>query len=95
MTDAQPTIVCHEMHSAAEIPEADWRCPKCKSEDFALDGEFGAEGCNRLHLRDYAHCIDCGHGASVRKLVRDYMRKARLVTCPHCKGRGVVEESHA
>ena len=91
-------VLCGAKHTKPQIPDDAWKCPKCgakadSEKPFVIeDGpEDHAEDCALLHEEDYAFCENCGYGANGKTLARQYARAASLVSCPHCKGTGMVK----
>jgi ssDNA-binding Zn-finger/Zn-ribbon topoisomerase 1 len=97
-------MTCPAKHTVPQIPEEDWCCPKCGKP--AIDKKTQTNGwvidepdpealddCNALHDKDMLFCYACDYGMSGKSYAKHYAKKKSLVTCPHCKGTGVVKGS--
>lgn len=89
---------CLEKHTSIQIPDDEWVCPKC---GVGPEGKRGKDGfiiedgpnlsCNLLHNNDELWCGCCEYRTSGKTLAAQYIKKNNLVTCPHCKGKGLVK----
>jgi predicted nucleic acid-binding Zn ribbon protein len=81
---------CEAKH-LADMPNEEFNCPKCgaKVGIFHVEDSHDDE-CERLVASDTVICDECGYGTTAGRYVRQWMEAKSLVTCPHCKGRGVV-----
>lgn len=87
---------CCAKHTAFQPTEAQWCCPKCGAdpEFFYIDASDASahDECNQLHDKDSVLCNRCGGGWTGKALAAILAKRLRLVTCPTCKGRGVVDD---
>ena len=85
---------CNSKHTKYQPIDEEWRCPKCgsDSEKFWIEDNFGADGCELLHETDTIVCWSevCGYGTTGKAFASSIQRKKNLVTCPCCKGSGLV-----
>lgn len=92
---------CGAKHTKPQIPDDDWKCPKCgisvdhPSGGFVVEesAEASDDDCPQLHDEDGVCCNNCGYGASGKTFARLYAKRASLVPCAHCKGSGFVKGS--
>lgn len=88
---------CEAKHTAYEPSETEWKCPKCAAPggDFAIDepAEGASNECERLHNKDFLHCYKCGYTVTGSRFAGAIAKAKNLVTCPTCKGHGVVDGS--
>jgi prepilin-type N-terminal cleavage/methylation domain-containing protein len=102
-------IICPVKHTVPQIPDDEWKCPKCGAGVDYKNPDTGhveqgfiiqepAEGsidCPMLHEADEVGCDHCGWGASGKKLAAMYAKAKDLVPCPCCKGKGMVPSKKA
>ena len=90
-------MICPAKHVKQPIPPDDWKCPKCGAgpESFAVwDSEYPLE-CEGDHPDDWAECMECGYGATLSTITKNYWKNKNVtwVKCPHCRGTGMVKDS--
>jgi len=75
-----------------DIPDEFWKCPKCGNTLY-IEGDCpsGDQTCDDFHKNMEVNCNECSYGTSTTKLFAKYMKQKNLITCPHCKGKGVVK----
>ena len=88
-------MICDAKH-IPEIPDDELRCPKCDAGcgDWYIEGTHN-EDCERISPDDLLFCAICQHSESAGTWVKRWKRWKKsksLVTCPYCKGTGVVDE---
>ena len=87
---------CKARHAKFQPTNEEWACPKCGAgiEQFSIweATEEAADGCELLHSDDWCSCSGCGYGAAGYKVSSALARKSSMITCPHCKGKGVVRK---
>lgn len=89
---------CGYKHTKYQPTDEEFVCPKCGSSEFFLqegpgvDTDEGVE-CELLHDEDLVMCEDCRHEVFGKRLANMILKKEKLVRCPHCKGRGYVQET--
>lgn len=84
---------CQRKHTKVQIPDEDWKCPKCsKGVGYFCVDDFGEDECSLLHNDDLLRCYECGHEVSAQTFVRNHVKKQELVKCPCCKGSGMVKK---
>jgi len=78
-----------------EVEDGSWHCPHCGATvdegvyiDEPADGT--ANDCRKLHCADGVLCEGCNRFMSGTQFANALAKEANLVTCPHCKGKGVV-----
>lgn len=97
---------CTAKHTVWQPKDSEWRCPKCgidargltpKGDDTNTMGfiieesdPVAYEDCPQLHEKDRILCDNCGYHVTGIRLVKAYAKVQNLVTCAHCKGRGLV-----
>ena len=91
---------CRAKHTRLQIPDADWRCPKCgaaadDNNAFIIEkvDEYALEYCGLLHEKDDLLCWNCGTATTGKKLAAAYAKQKALVPCPACKGTGYVHNT--
>jgi len=57
--------------------------------------EEGGDDCGLLHNGDELHCGHCGYTTTGKRFSEALKKKAELVTCPCCKGKGTVTKTAA
>lgn len=91
-------MICPAQHTQYQPTDAEWRCPKCNADNtrFIIEStpEDALDDCSKLHEQDTIVCID-GRGMSHyettgKRFAARLAKRANLVPCPHCKGRGMV-----
>jgi hypothetical protein len=91
----------YEPITAKETDENEWFCPQCGTSgsetnfDFYVEESYGKEDCELLHEDDYIVCTKCGYETTGKKFVTQLLKRKNEVTCPCCKGRGVVPKEKA
>jgi DNA-directed RNA polymerase subunit RPC12/RpoP len=87
---------CMAKHTKYQPTDEEWKCPKCGSdnEHFYIEGftEGSDDDCDLLHDKDEIGCDNCGHGISGKLFASRLQRKHNLITCPHCKGKGLIKD---
>lgn len=97
---------CSFKHVVLQIPDEDWKCPKCgcgvEYKDDYGDMQDGfvivvSENydCELLHEDDELECGKCGYMLSGAEYSRWYGKLKSLVKCPCCNGKGMVTEKKA
>lgn len=94
---------CTLKHIKFQPKDDEWKCPKCGC--GSDDGENGKPGfyvddsenfnCDLIHELDYLRCGQCGYDASGKQYYKDMMTKLNMVTCPHCKGTGLIKKGNS
>jgi rubredoxin len=89
--------ICPAKHTKVQVPDSDWKCPKCGEKANGKDGFVIGDGpamdCELLHADDSVECYKCGYGGSGAAFSRLYAKAQNLVPCEHCKGTGTVKKS--
>ncbi len=91
---------CSAKHANPQVPDADWKCPKCGAgctpkdiRERAFVNDESADGahsdCPLLHCGDILVC-DCGYGTTGGRFAAAYRKRMALVKCPTCMGHGFV-----
>jgi hypothetical protein len=85
--------VCTATNHLPEVPNKEFRCPKCKAKcgDFCVDEGHADNECEQLLGDDNLICYKCGHGESAATFVRRWLGAKKLIVCPSCKGTGHVK----
>ena len=90
----EPHTKCPARHCSPQIPDEEWKCPKCGSgpEAFYIDGvdDKATWDCQLLHDKDEVICSECNSCFSGRRVTSMYVANKNLVKCEHCKGTGWV-----
>jgi len=85
---------CIAKHTMYQPTDEEWKCPKCGSGDEHFDiqepAEFSSDDCVQLHVNDELSCYNCGYGISGKEFASRLQKQKNLVTCPCCKGSGLV-----
>lgn len=86
------SMQCNSRHTKYQPTDEEWKCPKCGrgNESFWIDEEFGEDGCDKLHDDDTIRCFQCGYDTTGKAFAASIQLKKNLVTCPCCKGSGLV-----
>jgi len=86
---------CMEDHTDYQPTDAEWECPVCDSDNeyFWIEESATDNDCELLHSRDVIICAKCGYGTTGKKFANKIKKEKNLMTCPHCNGKGVVDES--
>lgn len=92
---------CQHKHTKYQPTDEEWKCPKCGvgHEDGAGwtlydspdDGTDGVD-CLLLHNDDTLFCEKCSHSESGKTFALRLLKKHSFVTCPCCKGTGLVKK---
>ena len=87
-------MLCNAKHIKNPIPAKDWRCPKCGAgnESFAVwDSDYPVD-CEGDHPDDWAECMECGYGAKLATITKNYWQSKDItwVKCSHCGGTGLI-----
>ena len=94
-------MTCPVKHTKCQIPDEDFKCPNCGAGvlngfwiDESADGSY--DNCELLHENDLICCIQCEKTGnryewSGKQFAAYYQKKANLVPCPCCKGKGLVK----
>lgn len=87
---------CRETHTQYQPTISEWNCPKCgaKAGHFAIEDSSNYD-CDDLHPEDMLLCGKCGYGMSGRAFAKKCADAKSLVTCAHCKGKGLVRNNKA
>ena len=89
-------MICEQKHTAYQPTEEEWRCPWCSSDNaqFYIEepAADAADDCGKLHAADELYCYKCERGLSGKAFASRLAKKKNVVTCPTCKGAGVVAE---
>ena len=85
---------CDRKHITNPIPNEDWKCPKCGNVDSFACWDVEDMDCELEHPDDYASCTNCGYGATLGTVTRNYWKSknTKWIKCPHCKGTGQIKE---
>lgn len=85
---------CLAKHTVYQPSDDEWKCPQCGGDNsvFTINEsvENASEDCALVHEQDSVTCTKCGLDWSGKKITDLLMKKANLVPCPCCKGKGVV-----
>jgi len=91
-------MTCAGKHTKYQPNEEEFKCPKCGKkppEGLIIDEIYqeaeGAGDCDKLHPDDFLSCYACGYGTNGQAFANACQKKANMVPCPHCKGRGFVK----
>ena len=91
---------CFAKHTRPQIPDSDWRCPKCGAtanddKAFIIEeiNDRASENCGLLHENDEISCWNCKYYTTGKKLAAAYAKQKALVPCPACKGTGYVHNT--
>lgn len=83
-----------------------FQCPKCGTSSekgmFYIDTTFCPLDnrdpvlcmCEVIHAEDYCVCENCGWDGSARSVYNATKKRKNFVSCPTCKGKGVVKGDH-
>lgn len=87
---------CEHKHTKYQVPDEEWKCPKCgvtanQTEGFFLDDPVTTD-CDMLHDEDYLRCYACGYDDTGKKFAAKISKKKNLVKCECCNGKGYVEK---
>ena len=84
---------CDRKHCRAQVPDEEFVCPRCGETPagaFVLEGPDESCACPLMHDDDWVQCHRCGYEASAKAYSQQWAKTKDLVTCPKCKGRGLV-----
>lgn len=72
-------------------------CPHCGSDsEFFIDVDaMDDTDCEMMHDDDTLACEVCGYTTTGKAYSKAMMRKADMVRCPCCKGKGIVHKDKA
>ena len=75
-----------------DVPDAEFVCPECgaKAGEWHISVAHD-DDCDRMTVDDWCVCSMCRHTETAGTWVRRWRKTRSLVTCPHCKGAGVVK----
>lgn len=80
-----------------QVPDEDWACPKCgETEDFFLDTPEIVDSTaddSLMYEDDYIVCYRCGYEATGKSYAALMQKRANMVRCPMCRGKGLVPKS--
>jgi hypothetical protein len=90
---------CQYKHTAYQIPDEDWLCPKCGADVdhgfyiYESVGDMDKVGfdCILLHDEDYISCSNCGYETNGKSFSKLKMKEKNKIVCPCCKGNGWVD----
>ena len=92
----EATVPCEAKHTPYQPDNDHWRCPKCgdKTGEFVVDcsPDEANEQCPLLHVDDECVCTACSYGARGSVVAKALAKRDHVVTCPTCKGAGVVPD---
>lgn len=71
--------------------KGEWKCPKCNDKQLII-ADSPNHDCEMVHDDDEVLCEICDYSASGKSATRLLAKAAHVVTCPTCKGKGVVPE---
>lgn len=99
MTEMATASRCPAKHTKPQIPDEDFKCPKCGTTPDTEEHQFYIQepseqadpNCPLLHDADGLGCDKCNYGVSGKRFAAVYAKQQRLVSCEHCKGTGLVE----
>jgi len=86
---------CTAKHTKYQPTDDEWKCPQCGwAEHFYIQepAEFSSDDCGQLHVNDELGCDNCGYGISGKAFASRLQKQKNLVTCPCCKGTGLVKK---
>jgi Zn finger protein HypA/HybF involved in hydrogenase expression len=89
----KPNRECKASHTAYQPHTSDeWICPECGGPNMVVDevADDIADDCDLIHEDDLIICPDCGYGDFGKMVTKRLQKLANLVTCPYCKGKGVI-----
>ena len=86
---------CVAKHTKYQPALADFVCPKCGVRLYvdgsdAHDSDDREVDCDGNHEQDELHCYKCGYRTTGRAFAQACVKKADLVPCECCKGKGFV-----
>lgn len=84
---------CPAKHTKLQPVKQQWLCPWCQGDNEVFCIEEPAEGsddCDLLHEQDFAYCSRCEKGCTGRSFANRLAKAANLISCPTCKGKGLV-----
>jgi hypothetical protein len=93
MNSKTKCLVCGHFLTTEEYEDGEpricvtcWKCPKCgigSPMDGQMDGII-------IDLDDEVTCSPCSHTWNFKQFENALVKKANLVACPTCKGKGTV-----
>ena len=87
-------MTCQAKHTKYQPTDEEWKCRKCGSgpESFWIEESDPdkSDDCTLLHNDDSAICFKCGYSVSGKSFAAALQREHNLISCPHCKGTGLV-----
>jgi hypothetical protein len=93
MNSKTKCLVCGHFLTTEEYEDGEpricvtcWKCPKCEVGARTKGDDEGLI----LYDEETVICRPCDTGWSFKKFENALVKKANLVTCPTCKGKGTV-----
>lgn len=91
-------VECDGEHTTYQPTDAEFKCLKCGAKPdsephgFYIDepDEAANSSCPRMHVNDGLRCYACDEFWTGKQFAAKLMKKHNLVTCKHCKGKGLV-----
>jgi hypothetical protein len=88
---------CEAKHTKYQPTNDEWHCPNCGGDNdvFWIEENFGSDDCDLLHNEDVAVCVSCGLTVTGKVFASKLQKKHALVSCPCCKGKGLIHKDKA
>ena len=84
---------CTNKHTRYQPSNEEWLCPECGADNNHFWIEDTPNGdCELIHVDDLIVCSKCGLEKSGNEVIQMMIKKKSLVTCPCCKGKGMVKK---